>query len=255
MPVRTGSTGEFISATPVGDADMAMIAGFKAAPAAAGGGGGGTATLVASTGKAGAMCCETTTDPIDTTGATFIVVNAAVNSQIGLTDNKGNTWTKLVSQGSNPIQNVFVSSAPPVVGAGHTFSTVGSNLSGLTVQAWSGTTGVPFRYSTNSSGSLANASITAPGATSGTLFITGLASAVSATATINGSFTVSTSQAGVGGASYGSHLAYKVSSGTEAPTWTLTSGSGANATFMIGIGILGSSGGPTAAEVAYPFAH
>lgn len=202
------------------------------------------ATLVAHTSQPGTSGSNTTTSAIDTTGATFLIVSVGGGPGVTLSDSKSNTWSLVSANQTNPTQSVFCS-IPTSVGSGHTFTTGGGVfLAGVAVQAWSGTTGLFIPLAANSgAGTIATGGLTAPGATNANLFIAGMACDGTASATIDSSFTISDFQVGVAAQSFGTGLAYKVSAGTEAPTWTRSSGTGKNAAFLICIGVLGGGGG------------
>lgn len=91
------------------------------------GGGGGPVVLpaielVASAIKGGSQFISTT-DPIDTTGADFLVAASSFTSGSGtVVDSKGNTWTKLTERIQGGQYGAIWYCYPTSVGSGHTVS-------------------------------------------------------------------------------------------------------------------------------------
>lgn len=126
-------------------------------------------SLITSTGKATAngsdAASTVTTDPIDTTGADFIVicVHANVTHAIAPTDNKGNTWTAGPTGGGAFIASVQVYyCVDPTVGVGHTFTHTASGTAlfqSLTVSAWDGASNTPYAGQTVGNSGASNISL------------------------------------------------------------------------------------------------
>lgn len=187
-------------------------------------------TLIASTGFAAGFSGGTTS-PIDTTGATLIVVQES-GAILGLTDSKGNTWIPLTARNIS----FLVASLRlfycinPIVGSGHTFSTSGSSseFSTINVVAFSSTGIVSFdaENGTNNVSSPATNGSISPAA-SDELFVVGLGTNGGPSATIDSSFIITNQEPYSGGVNFGGGLAYLISSGSSSqnPTWTVTGAS------------------------------
>lgn len=101
--------------------------------------------LLVTTGKGSTDTHNVTTDPIDTTGATLIVVALGCFPNVSATlpvfsDNKGNVWNELASGYPGIAREFLYFCTYPNVGAGHTFSALGGDIPSLHVSAWSGFT-------------------------------------------------------------------------------------------------------------------
>lgn len=166
-----------------------------------------------------------TSDPIDTTGASLIVIHVASYIQVATpTDSQGNTYTALTEQVTDPHGRLFYCVAPSV-NSGHTFTnpTNGSYAS-MHVRAFSGTHASPFdqqngtTISANTSGQ--PGSITP--SEDGCLVITGLGVAAQ-NPSIGGGYTAAVANHN-GGSSYGSGLGYLIqtTAGATNPTWSWT---------------------------------
>jgi hypothetical protein len=100
-------------------------------------------TKVANTGKPSA----TTTDAIDTTGATLLIIGTHtwVSAATGASDNKGNTWHALTASGDANCgyARIFYAydhgGSALVVGSGHTFTITGGGAQTITAAAFAGT--------------------------------------------------------------------------------------------------------------------
>jgi hypothetical protein len=81
-----------------------------------------------------------TTDAIDTTGADFLLaaVSAFASSNIGLTDNKGNTWTALDENSGSSNIRWFYCNNPSSVGSGHTVTPSSASFPSAQLFAYSG---------------------------------------------------------------------------------------------------------------------
>lgn len=107
-----------------------------------------TITLISNTAKGAVGGAAVTTDAIDTTGATLLVIAVGWYNGSGapiISDSKGNTWTALTAQlNANTGDTRLYYSANPTVGTGHTFSNGRANYSSVAVSAWSGAHATPF---------------------------------------------------------------------------------------------------------------
>lgn len=188
----------------------------------------GAVTLLTHTG-AGGLNNDVTTSPIDTTGATLLViVEGRAGAVVTPTDSKGNTWTKLNTVTGVAISAIYYS-ANPTVGTGHTFTVTGSgNFPALTVAAFSGVVAVsPFdQQSVGDTGTVTSIqphSVTP--SENNELIVTGLEiSGVVGSLAVDSSFTIIDNIPFVNSNSFGVALAYLVQ-GTAAavnPTWSWT---------------------------------
>lgn len=163
---------------------------------------------------------------VDTSGGTLLVAYAgSYTSTVGMSDNKGNTWTGLTKQ-SFVIdgQMFYVNSGSPTVGAGHTFTSTGSVFQGVCILCFSGSATSPLDQQ---SGNTANASSTIqPGSITSTtdyVNICGVAFNSNNTNSISGGgfSTVQEDQAYAPGNNIGAAIAYDISDGSASnPTWT-----------------------------------
>jgi hypothetical protein len=199
----------------------------------------GSVVLVASTAATndGAFAGVQETDPIDTTGANFLVVCADQGfgaAALSVSDSYGNTWEPLTPAQSGGCPQLFYA-YNPTVGAGHTFtaSTLPSSDDvSIAVAAFSGLNGTSSVYQ---SGSIVNSASGASGTTRqagditpaslGDLVINGLGwwkSNAAPTISIDTGFTV-LDLTGIGNYS-NAVLAYLVapSLSTVNPTWTMS---------------------------------
>lgn len=88
-----------------------------------------------------------TTSPVDTTGASLLVIAVAYNTgTITVSDSGGNNWTALTAQSNGSMNVRLYYVANPTVGTGHTFTVSGAGLApGFVASAWSGVaTSSPF---------------------------------------------------------------------------------------------------------------
>lgn len=187
-----------------------------------------------------------TTPAIITTGADLIVVTTVPDNGATITDSKSNTWTALTAQNAT-VRIYYVHN--PTVGSGHTFSaTAGNGV--IMVEAWAGSITSPFDQQNGGfTASLVTTfqvgSIT-PGVST-ELVVTGIGLGGNASSpTIDSGMTVSDSQNGVSGVSYGGGMAYIVQSAATPinPTWSWTNTTGPAAVIASFKG-LGASGGPS----------
>lgn len=170
-----------------------------------------------------------TTGSIDTTGATFLVAIGVADSGVpSISDSKGNTWSHLTTRGGSfptyhRLRISYVNN--PTVGTGHTFTCAGTNASAC-FAAFDSTAIASVFEAENGAQNLGVSSATggSPGtpANANSLIISGLGvESASVSASVGSSFTLAVSQPHVGGVSYGCFLAYKISSGSEDPAWSL----------------------------------
>ena len=185
--------------------------------------------LVANTKKQSTNGAAITTDAIDTTGATLLVVAV---SQFALaagtpSDSKSNTWVAGGSQNNsgNSIKMWYVTN--PTVGTGHTFTVgVGNSYPSIFVVAFSGTDTSAARDQENSaagSGTTIQPGSVTP-TTNGQVLITGAAHDVglSISYTIDSGFTITDQAPTVAAQAYGGGIAYLIqgSAASVNPTWT-----------------------------------
>jgi hypothetical protein len=172
-----------------------------------------------------------TTDPVDTTGANFIVCTVADDGVLAVTDNKSNTWIKLTEQGAPNTAHFYC--IDPIVGAGHTFSTAHA-YGAIAMQAFSNTGEISFDQengaTTAGATSLATGSVT-PGVDD-ELIVTGIEwGGTMSLASINSSFNKTDEVDASTGVNYGVAMAYLIQTSASAvnPTWSWTTSSAANA--------------------------
>jgi hypothetical protein len=202
-----------------------------------------------------------TTPPISTSGASLIVLvytGAWVGRSAFLTDSASNTnyWSGNGQVSSTPYGTQIVVLPNPLTSATHTFTSpaLANSFPGLAVLAFSGAFGGAQALTganTTSGTTVAPGSLTP--ATNGCLLVTGgSCNTVSATLSINASFTVS-DQVATGATSGGIAAAYLIQPTAAAanPTWT-ASASGDLCFQMASLALL--TGGATAGTVGYGFA-
>lgn len=188
---------------------------------------------------ASAFAPTTTTAPIDTTGANFLVMVAVQydddpSTNAHVSDSFGNTWVALTKQNSYGVAQIFYA-ADAITGPGHTFNidttVCGGSGASLAVAAFAGVNVTPFEVgSDEQSGQInsptANAqpgSVTA--ASVGDLIITGFGGLTwSGPATVDSGFTI-TDQPSGGGNENAAALAYLITTTAPAvnPKWTVAS--------------------------------
>lgn len=176
-----------------------------------------------------------TTSGINTTGSDLIVLSINFNGALSITvsDSKTNTWTAGAANANAPSQQFYYCQAP-TVGSGHTFSVSGPafSLESIQVQAWHGSVATPLDQHSHAfnaaATSLAPGSITP--SENNELVITGVGfdGNFGTSATVNGGFTITDTDAGGAAVSFGGGMAYLVQTTAAAanPTWTGNVGSG-----------------------------
>ena len=197
--------------------------------------------LVSNTGKGSTGGGSVTTDAIDTTGATLLVIVLGYfDSTPTISDSKGNTWTALTNSDgplSSNCQIFYV--ANPTVGSGHTFTNgTASSFSSILVSSWSGVaTTTPFDQQNQNTGT-AVTTVTTGSITPGEnneLVIAGLClrdiGVTGDTVTIDGGFTISNQVPGVGSNNLEGAMAYLVQTTAAAanPAWSWTNSDSAAA--------------------------
>lgn len=109
--------------------------------------------LIANTLEGSSDGTNVTTSPIDTTGASLLILVTTYAHSVTPstpTDNKSNSWTALTEAISNSCNLRFWYCPTPTVGSGHTFSFVAtSGLPALAVIAVSGITGASVDQQNN----------------------------------------------------------------------------------------------------------
>jgi hypothetical protein len=188
--------------------------------------------VVAQTVKVPGNSTTVTTDAIDTTGASLLVVATSsyyLGPGLTVTDSKSNTWTALTEYTSNTEARVkmYYCVSPGSVGSGHTFTFSGSSIYGtLAVLALSGAGAIDageVGASNASSATLQPGTITP--SQSGCICITAVAfNTGSATLTIDSPFSkIASGYADYSGSvNEGLGLAYDIQTTATArnPTWT-----------------------------------
>lgn len=172
-----------------------------------------------------------TSDPIDTTGASLLVVALGYfypANPVTLTDNKGNTWIALTRrEGDSGRASRIYYAINPVVGSGHTFTTAGlSTYVGLIALAVSvADTTSPFDVENGASGSsgtsLAAGSVSP--SENGELLVTALTLEDGMTSVaVDNSFAIQAQIPSVGGVNLGCALATKIQTSAmgENPAWS-----------------------------------
>ena len=191
------------------------------------GGGGGGWTLLASTIKANADGNSVTTDAIDTTGATLIViVEASNNSHPTPTESTGaNTVNLAVTGGSTPQCSIYYINPGTHTSATHKFTASAVNaFPVLAVFAYSG--GIGTLDKTANSGPDGSGSTIQPGSITpsqnGCLIVSGMRFSTGTSATVNSGFStpLSATAFSVGGS--GAYLIQGTAAAIN-PTWTQTS--------------------------------
>lgn len=214
--------------------------------------------LVSNTAKGSASTTSVTTDAIDTTGASLLVVEIAdykFATAGTLSDSGTNTWTGLTTYevpaaGITRSLLFYATNVSGKVGSGHTFtySSAGATYPALAVTAWSGAHDTsPFDVE-NGAISSGDASVQTGSVTpseDGELIITGLCFSVSATASINLSFSI-TDQINLTANNFGVAMAYQIQTTATArnPQWDST----AMAEFATGIATFKVAAGAPAGQ-------
>jgi hypothetical protein len=207
-------------------------------------------SLIAHTAKEGSSTAITT-NAIDTTGATLIVICAAANNPggVGITDSPGNSinFNGGTNTGTATSMEIFWI-VNPTTNASHTFTCSGFSFPSLAVLAFSGSYGgAEKKTGANGSGSSTPGSITPT--SDNALLVTGVCDGSNVTGSISGGFTISDQIGGSTGQRVGAAYLIQTSAAAANPTWTI---SGANVSqlmsFLLRPASSGSAGG------AYAFA-
>jgi hypothetical protein len=173
-----------------------------------------------------------TTDAIDTTGATLLVMVLSAINAVGLgstpTDSKGNTWTPRTgysSGGNGAVKTFYVEN--PIVGSGHTFTySRASSFPVIMVLAFNGTVLTSVYDVENGAGQVGGTTLQTGSVTpseNNEVLIAGTGiEGTGRTATINSSFTITDGIAGDGATRMGGYAAYLIQTTATAvnPTWT-----------------------------------
>lgn len=178
-----------------------------------------------------------TTDAINTTGATFLVAAVASYNIMGspytVSDNKGNTWTATnyyKAAGDQDTIRLFYALSPNV-GSGHTFTVTGGLSNAVGLAAFNFTSsGIGSQSGTHqTSGATIQPGSVTP-VNNDSLLITGISS-YAATSSVNSDFNQIGNVAG-GGATMQLSWAWKLqtTAAAENPTWTISDGSQRTAT-------------------------
>lgn len=178
-----------------------------------------------------------TTGPVDTTGASIVIVatqmyNGSGATGIGVTDNKGNTYTALpsFSSGSGAETEILWVCTNPVVGAGHTVTAtgiVGPPYCSCAMQAFGGTSissvaDIATSYiGSGATNPVQPSSGTAYPTYANEVIVTGVAGAGTGTLSIDQGFTI-TDQQPAGSVYHEIGMAYLIQTAAAGvnPTWT-----------------------------------
>lgn len=200
-------------------------------PPPSGGGGGGAWTVVAHTFGNGSTG-NTTSSPIDTTGANFLIAFVESAGFNTFSDSKGNTWTQGNDPSGSPRGSFMYCFPTTGVGSGHTFSiTGGAGGQSFIIVAFTKGAGTASldNQTAGANGNYYSGQSLVPGsitpATSADLMLSAVifdTQASTAGSTINSSYVVADS----GHSTAGKNLlfAYKIKTDATAenPTWAAT---------------------------------
>lgn len=189
--------------------------------------------LVANTKVIPVVSSGGTSPSADTTGANLIVLSYSLDrtQTATLSDNKGNTYTKLTERNDGAASKVGIAyCSNPTVGSGHTF-TISGNFSDMMITAWSGAAATSVFDVEAAGGSSVSSTTVQPGSITpsqaNSLIISTLSSVQNTptTVSINGGFAISDQSALAGGLNYGNAQAYLIQTAASSsnPTWTDTS--------------------------------
>jgi hypothetical protein len=210
-------------------------------------------TLIAYTCKDG-TAASVTSDAIDTTGATLLVISASYytsGADVLWSDSKTNTWTSAGTPVSSGNVKVAIRYADnPTVGSGHTFKLTGdggSIYSSICVSAWSGMAVTDVleagTYSTASASSATQvqAGAITPSNTSLVIAVTGTTLTSGATASIDSGFTIASQVDGP--TTFGQAHAYLVQAvgASVNPQWTWSSAGNITGTIVAFQGVATAS--------------
>lgn len=193
-----------------------------------------------------------TTDAVDTTGATLIVVSVSWYNPGGtpaVSDSEGNTWTGLTAVGAGDYRVRLYYCVSPTTDAAHTFTAAqAGTFPVIGVAAFSGVdTGDPLDQE-SAGGTVAGGASLQPGSVTpdedDCLVVTALATDPGNTHTINGGYAeVSVDQSG--GNNIGGAIGYLIQTSAAAtnPTWSWTAPSHARAAAAVFHAGAGGGGG------------
>lgn len=199
-----------------------------------GGGGGssyGTGPIAHSAVSGSGGYTNITTPAITTTGANLFVATVhSYQSNPTVSDSKGNSWLTALQLAAGDCWEAVYYVYAPVVGTGHTFTSVNANYGGFEVSAWSGAAATPKDQANSFQTTASVSSIQA-----GAITPTSQHQLIIATASIGGTgltlssidsgFTITDTLGTVSG-SQGGAQAYLIqgSAASVNPTWTITGG-------------------------------
>lgn len=190
---------------------------------------GGGSSLIANTSKRSTDGNGITTDAINTTGATLLVIGLSYHDGTSptISDSKSNTWTALTARGgvsANATRLYYCLGG--TVGTGHTFTVAGTGIyPAIAVQAFS----VMTAFDQESGASNGAASTLQPGsltpAVNNSILVTAVASNQATSPTIDSGFTSTDAIPFTSAQNYSVGLAYKIqtTAAAENPTWNITS--------------------------------
>lgn len=215
--------------------------------------------LVTSVSAGATSDANITTAGVDTTGATLIVLNSVrfQGSESAPTDSKGNTWTITTTYGTTSAFSTLYWCVNPTVGAGHTFTGIGtgSRFPSICMMAFTGNhLSSPYGANVGASGAIATSiqpgSIT-PSEDNMIVIEAYSHSSPFTNLAINSGFTLQEQQNHVNSQHIGSALAYLVQTTATAvnPTWTWTTNSSALAASQHTFKVPAAGGGGTGAKV------
>lgn len=201
---------------------------------ALGGGSSVPPSLLTHTSKSSVGGLDVTSDPIDTTGASLIVVGICTYGQpYTLADSQTNTWQALTQYNNGVQQAQLFKCLTPITNAAQTFTvthTASAPYPSIYVACFSGITSYDQESGTYNAGSatLQPGSITPPSANA--LLVT-LVSGNETTSSIDGGFIKTDGNALVGANAVQGAMAYLIQTSPAAanPTWTLNGSAGISA--------------------------
>jgi hypothetical protein len=169
-----------------------------------------------------------TTAPIDTTGANLLIAYVYGDETPPISDSKSNVWTPLTAYSAvNPDLCRLFYCLSPIVGTGHTFSSIGGNGVALFVEAFSGVGAYLSDSGASTTGAIPNYIDAGPlTPTIGGLLVTGVAyySTPPSTVSIDSGFTITDQLPVLPGTHYAGGMAYEVVASVTPvnPRWTIS---------------------------------
>lgn len=221
-------------------------------------------SLVTHTVKQTADTNSVTSNAIDTTGCTLLLIavaDYAVNTKTAITDSKGNSWTELTIWAGSVSRIRILYSVPTSVGSGHTFTATGTTtFVSIAVQAWSGAATVPFDQQNGNQNpispfnSIQVGSVT-PSENNEIVVAALISSTIGSTYTIDSGMTISDQAPNVSSTAFGIGFAYiiQTTAGAINPTWSFSASdsnaSSIDATFKAAAGVTSTLAGASIKQI------